>query len=120
MTLPTPEGLQMKVLALPEQGHFVVLGTAGSGKTTMAILRATVYLAKLHEEKVLLVTFNKALVTYLRSISEGELGLVDVRNYHRFARGYLSSRGLLGRDDIVPAYSNRKWTKFELIEKALK
>ena len=24
------------------------------------------------------------------------------------------------RDDIVPAYSNRKWTKFELIEKALK
>ena len=96
MTLPTPEGLQYEVLALPEQGHFVVLGTAGSGKTTMAILRAA-YLAKLHEEKVLLVTFNKALVTYLRSISEGELGDVDVRNYHRFARGYLSSRGLLGK-----------------------
>ncbi|MEH7490515.1 3'-5' exonuclease [Priestia megaterium] len=118
MALPTPEGLQCEVLALPERGHYVVLGTAGSGKTTMAILRA-VYLAKLQGERVLLVTFNKALVTYLRSTSRGELENVDVVNYHRFARGYLNSRGLMGRHDIVPAYSQNKWTKTELIAKAL-
>jgi DNA helicase IV len=28
------------VLCLPAKGHFVVLGTAGSGKTTLAILRS--------------------------------------------------------------------------------
>ncbi|WP_280166633.1 3'-5' exonuclease [Priestia aryabhattai] len=118
MSLPTPEGLQCEVLALPEIGHYVVLGTAGSGKTTLAILRA-VYLSRLHKEKVLIVTFNKALVTYLKSISEGELKNVDVHNYHKFARGYLGNRGLLGPNDIVRSYSTTKWTKSELIQKAL-
>jgi ABC-type taurine transport system ATPase subunit len=40
MSLPTPIGRQKDVLYLPTQGHFVVLGTAGSGKTTLAVLRA--------------------------------------------------------------------------------
>jgi ABC-type uncharacterized transport system YnjBCD ATPase subunit len=45
MALPTPEGKQKEVLCLPELGHFVVLGTAGSGKTTLAIHRSA-YIAK--------------------------------------------------------------------------
>ena len=63
----------------PKEGHYVVLGTAGSGKTTLAILRVA-YHAKTdcsYNEKVLLVTFNKALVTYLKYISEGSLKNVD-------------------------------------------
>lgn len=36
----TPIGKQQQVLALPANGHIVVLGTAGSGKTTIALLRA--------------------------------------------------------------------------------
>jgi hypothetical protein len=40
MPLPKPIGRQREVLALPAEGHTVVLGTAGSGKTTLAILRA--------------------------------------------------------------------------------
>ena len=61
MPLPQPEGDQVKVLCLSEKGHFVVLGTAGSGKTTLAIHRAA-YLAKRTKtnHKVLLVTFNKS------------------------------------------------------------
>lgn len=116
MTLPTPEGRQKEVLCLPERGHYVVLGTAGSGKTTLAIHRAA-YLAKRikSNEKVLIVTFNKSLVTYLNSISGNNLYKVDVRNYHWFARGYLSNRGMLGRrGDIVPTMNfegeNRKLT----------
>ena len=35
-----PKGKQEEVMALPAQGHIVVLGTAGSGKTTIALLRA--------------------------------------------------------------------------------
>lgn len=120
MALPNPIGLQSEVLYLPEKGHYVVLGAAGSGKTTLAILRAA-YLAKAAcnpGEKVLLVTFNKALVAYLKSISEGSLENVDVVNYHKFARGYLAYRGLLGKHDIIPAYSPRYFTKTDLIRRA--
>ena len=40
MSLPKPIGRQKEVLYLPAQGHLAILGTAGSGKTTLAILRA--------------------------------------------------------------------------------
>ncbi len=103
MSLPTPEGKQKEVLCLPEKGHYIVLGTAGSGKTTLAIHRAS-YLAKLNtlgDQKVLLVTFNKSLVTYLNSISDKTLQKVVVQNYHKFARGYLSYRDMIGWNDIV-------------------
>lgn len=101
MSLPNPVGRQKEVLYLPANGHFVVLGTAGSGKTTMAILRAA-YLANSHSgENTLLVTFNRALVTYLNSLAPSELYNVDVRTYHHFARGYLQSRGKMRENAIV-------------------
>jgi signal recognition particle GTPase len=58
--LPEPRGKQREVVALKTTGHAVVLGTAGSGKTTMAIHRAA-YLGDVrtsHAGKVLLCTFN--------------------------------------------------------------
>lgn len=67
----------------------MVLGTAGSGKTTMAVHRAR-YLCEAPgiAGPTLLVTFNRALVTYLRAV--GAFGPeLTVENYHRFARGYL-------------------------------
>lgn len=93
--LPRPIGRQKEVLALPASGHIVVLGTAGSGKTTLAVHRAA-YLGNPrtdHSGRVLLVTFNKCLVSYLQSLSGGGLPNADVRNYHHFARGYLNQRG---------------------------
>lgn len=88
MSLPNPIGRQREVLYLPAAGHVVVLGTAGSGKTIIAILRAA-YLAKMDPDKMtLLVTFNKTLVTYLKALGETELRNVDIRTYHEFARGY--------------------------------
>jgi len=76
-SLPNSVGKQREVLALRSRGHFVILGTAGSGKTTLAILRASILpqTACSNQEKVLLITFNKALVTYLKEICDGELGL---------------------------------------------
>lgn len=91
--LPELNGKQLEVLALKHAGHIVVLGTAGSGKTTLAIYRAA-HLAKLSEpNKVLLITFNKTLVKYIVELSGDILKNVDVHNYHKFARGYLNSRG---------------------------
>lgn len=89
----TPKGKQKEVLALPSTGHTVVLGTAGSGKTTIALLRAY-HLATLPgNKKVLLVTFNGALVEYIKGISDVIPRNLTVENYHKFARGYLHSRG---------------------------
>lgn len=71
MPLPPPKGRQREVLYLPGSRNIVVLGTAGSGKTTMAILRAA-YLANALTDpgrRGLLVTFNRTLVTYLWSLA---------------------------------------------------
>lgn len=89
----TPQGKQNEVLALPANGHTVVLGTAGSGKTTIALLRA-LHLSELPgDERVLLVTFNGALVKYMQGICNKQSSKLTVENYHKFARGYLNSRG---------------------------
>jgi len=74
-----------------------VLGTAGSGKTTLAILRS-LYLsdpATTHGGRTLLVTFNRCLVTYMNHLAGTVQRPVEVRNYHHFARGYLSFRNEL-------------------------
>lgn len=88
-----PEGKQKEVLALPATGHTVVLGTAGSGKTTMALLRA-IGLANLPSgPKVLVVTFNGALIQYMSAITNTSLRNLRIETYHKFARGYLNSVG---------------------------
>jgi superfamily I DNA/RNA helicase len=110
MSLPKPIGRQKEVLCLPAQGHFAVLGTAGSGKTTLAILRSA-YLTDPktdHHGKTLLVTFNRALVTYLKHLQDRTLRDVVVENYHTFARGYLNSRGKTSRDGICSDLDQRK------------
>ncbi|MGH8920472.1 MAG: AAA family ATPase, partial [Actinomycetes bacterium] len=90
--LPAPQGQQRDVVYLREQGHCVVLGTAGSGKTVMAVHRAR-YLANApgFGGPTLLVTYNAILVAYLRSLV-GELPGVTVQSYHPFARDWLRHR----------------------------
>ncbi|NTH25641.1 AAA family ATPase [Agrobacterium rhizogenes] len=109
MPFPVPVERQREVVYLPAKGHNVVLGTAGSGKTTMAILRAA-FLAdpELPESgRVLLLTYNRALSSYIKTISEDRLNNVTVETYHKFARGYLASRNLMGRNDILDANPRR-------------
>lgn len=95
------EGKQQEVLALPASGHIVVLGTAGSGKTTIAMYRA-IHLSKLPEEgRVLLVTFNGALVEYMTQLCDESSDRLVVESYHKFARGYLNSRGKMTPNCIL-------------------
>jgi superfamily I DNA/RNA helicase len=97
MALPTPKGRQSAVVYMPAAGHQVILGTAGTGKTVMAMLRA-IHLASASTPgagRVLLVTYNNALVTYLRHLRDGPAMDVTVETYGRFARGFLHSRGLM-------------------------
>lgn len=97
MALPPPIGRQSDVVYYPAKGHQVVLGTAGTGKTVMAMLRA-LHLASPNTPGaggVLLVTYNNALVTYLRHLRGPAAGAVTVETYGKFARGYLHSLGLM-------------------------
>jgi superfamily I DNA/RNA helicase len=114
--LPTPVGVQRDVVALDPRGHNVILGTAGSGKTTMAMLRA-LSLADprtVHGGRTLLVTFNKSLLAFLKHVIPEDMIELDVRNYHRFARGYLYARGKMGSNAIVGPFR-----RSELVSSAL-
>jgi superfamily I DNA/RNA helicase len=107
--LPSPVGDQASVVALPASGHHVVLGTAGSGKTTMAMLRA-LYLADErapHAGRTLLVTFNRSLLAFLNHIIGDDANRLHVRNYHHFARGYLASKISLPFGSIVSDQTRR-------------
>lgn len=75
------------------QGHCVALGTAGSGKTVMAVHRAR-YLSRAPAfgGPTLLITFNGTLVTYLRSLVGAEPD-ITVEQYYLFAKRYLDERG---------------------------
>lgn len=109
MSLPKPIGCQREVLCLQAQGHIAVLGTAGSSKTTLAILRSA-YLTNPttdHHGKTLLVTFNRALVTYLKHLQDRRLADVVIENYHTFARGYLAARNQMSPNQIL-SDSNRR------------
>lgn len=97
MTTLQPRGRQPDIIYFDATRHQVVLGTAGTGKSTMAMLRAA-YLGhptNPHSGRVLLVTYNNALVAYLRHLAPVAARNVEVRTYHHFARGYLKSRGLM-------------------------
>ena len=116
--LPRPVGRQREVLYLPADGHTVVLGTAGSGKTTLAILRS-LYLADPstdHGGQTLLVTFNRCLVTYMRHLAGAIHRPVVVENYHRFARGYLSCRGKLPWGSICRPQERLRFIRLALHE----
>jgi DNA helicase IV len=112
VALPKPVGRQHEVVYLPAKGHQVVLGTAGSGKTSMAILRAA--LLSHASGKTLLITFNKTLSSYLRFLAADVIDAVTVENFHKFARGYLRVRGAMTGSAILPT---GRYTK--LVEEAV-
>jgi len=103
MAIPEPVGKQQEVVCLDASGHHIVLGTAGSGKTTMAVARAK-HLVNPRlpgRGRVLIITFNKTLMRYIRSIAGQLSRQIDVENYHHFARGYLAYRNLMSDSAIV-------------------
>ncbi|SMP70895.1 transcriptional repressor LexA [Anoxynatronum buryatiense] len=64
---------QKKLIQLEPSGHCLVKGVAGSGKTTVAIHRVPFLMNQYcHEkdDKILLVTFNKTLLNYIKYLYE--------------------------------------------------
>ena len=54
-----------------------------------------------HAGRTLLLTFNNSLVRYLDHLASTSTHTFTVETYHKFARGYLASRGLIGNNSIL-------------------
>lgn len=103
MPLPSLSGRQHEVVYLEPEGHSLIHGAAGSGKSLMAILRAASLVdgATQNSGPTLLLTHDNSLVKYLRYLAKGaSLGNIVIETYHKFARGYLGSRGLMDYDCV--------------------
>ena len=60
---------QRRIVELESNGHMLIKGVAGWGKTTESVVRIPFFLRHYcHEkdDKVLLVTFNKTLLNYIK------------------------------------------------------
>lgn len=102
-----PKGAQREVLALEPKGHTVVLGTAGSGKTTMALYLAEKLSNLKGNSRVLILTFNRALVAYMNGIQSFKDGVI-VENFHHFSLGYLKSQGKQTNNVVISKEDKEK------------
>lgn len=96
---------------MTDRGHLVVLGTAGTGKTVMAVHRA-VHLASpttRNSGRTLLLTYTRSLTTYLRHLAIGQTLDLDVRTYGSFGRGYLASQRLMRNNQIAKPNQRRMY-----------
>ena len=87
---------------LEGSGHMLVLGGPGSGKTTIALLKArrTVLERLRHEQSVLFLSFSNAAIR--RILESASMVLtpevarqIDIKTYHSFAWDILRSHGYL-------------------------
>ena len=86
-------GAQLDVMALAPTRHTVVLGSAGSGKTTMALRLAEVRANLKGSPEVLVVTYNRALVAYMNALKSFDHG-ITVDTFHHVCMEYLKGKGL--------------------------
>lgn len=77
MSTPPLIGKQTEILYVPDQKNMIITGSAGSGKSLLATYRAY-WLAKAYpNEKILLLTYNKAIN---KDIHQRINGLAQQRN----------------------------------------
>lgn len=100
---------------LNDDGHMLILGGPGSGKTTIALLKARriVICGLLNTQSVLFLSFSNAAVRRIAEsavdILRGEVGKkIEIKTYHSFTWDILRSHGYLlsqrRRLKIVPPH----------------
>lgn len=98
MSLPKLIGHQTEILYLPENKNLFITGSAGSGKSLLALYRVY-WLAKVHpEENVVLLTYNRPVnndmkeklysIAYERN--EKFPGNLIVETYHMFMQNFIT------------------------------
>lgn len=95
-TIKTLDAKQEQYAKSLRQGHQLIRGVAGSGKTIILIARA-VYLKRMHPDwRILVVAFNRSLIKWLQNSLNERLSFsgIDVFGFHQLCRSLLISRGL--------------------------
>ena len=105
------------------EGHVLVLGGPGAGKTTLALLKAKPLLARLKPgQKILFLSFSRAAVQQIVArcrevLTRDERKLIDVRTYHAFCWDLLNSHGRALRGVplimLTPGDEGRARTRFD-------
>lgn len=108
---------------IDEQGHALVIGGPGSGKTTLALLKSKGILDTLVPgQSILFLSFSRAAVQQILKrcreiLSKEEMKRIDVRTYHSFCWGILHCHGrLLGGRPLkmmAPSEEGTRRTQFE-------
>ena len=77
------KGKQKEILSFPFSGHAVITGVAGSGKSFCALKRAE---QVVHETngKVLLLTYNNAILNYMNALFKNPNPNIERKTYHSF------------------------------------
>lgn len=102
-----PTRQQEEAMRWPPDGHVLVTGAPGSGKTSVALGRAAILCMPTNEqgeagfraETCVGFVLNESLVSYLEDLRRGSLGLdrMPVHSYTALRQDLLSRRGLVGR-----------------------
>ena len=86
---------------IDEQGHALVIGGPGSGKTTLALLKSKGILDSLAPgQSILFLSFSRAAVQQILKrcreiLKKEEMKRIDVRTYHSFCWDILHCHGRL-------------------------
>ena len=95
-------------------GHVLVLGGPGSGKTTLALLKARSLMPRLEAgQKTLFLSFSRAAVQQILTrckevLSKPERALIDVRTYHALCWDLLHCHGRLFDGKILRMMTPRQ------------
>lgn len=95
LTLQPPTARQKEVLYLPGSGHHVVVGSAGCGKTTMALHRA-LHLGSGQFDftgRTAVITYNRSLANWMNAALANDAARVDVLTSHEWAWKVLEAAG---------------------------
>ena len=108
---------------IEEQGHTLVIGGPGSGKTTLALLKSKGILDTLAPgQSILFLSFSRAAVQQILKrcreiLTKQEMKRIDVRTYHSFCWDILHCHGrLLGGRPLkmmTPSEEGTRRTQFE-------
>lgn len=116
---------QLKIISTNQIGAELIRGSAGSGKTTTALLRLTSLANMMRARKdrvgddnpvrVLLLTFNRTLAGYVRALAEAQItGSSHEIEISTFAKWSLSKLGLtVVQADIARLYLRQLARSFE-------
>lgn len=105
---------QIRIVNMKPNGHCLVKGVAGSGKTTVAVNRIPNLLNHYIQsgEKVLIITYNKTLINYTKHLMKD----ADIQENLFFDAGALAPVEICTIDSLIMKYARKigKLTGFEI------